>query len=153
MNWAEYFIRMAMHVATKSKDPSTKIGCVLVGEGNVHLTDGFNGFARGVDETITARWDRPAKYTWICHAETNAVFNAARHGIELLGSTAYLNVGVEPCAGCANALAQAGIKHVVIPDIEFKGVGNGVNYDCAVGAEILHEAGIDVVRITWPVAS
>ena len=41
---------MAELVSTKSKDPSTKVGAVIVGPGNEILSTGFNGFPRGVDE-------------------------------------------------------------------------------------------------------
>jgi len=50
MNWDRYFIEMAMLVAKKSKDPSTKVGCVLVGPENQVISTGFNGFPRGVRE-------------------------------------------------------------------------------------------------------
>jgi dCMP deaminase len=50
-SWDEFFIKLAFEVSKKSKDPSTKVGCVLVGEDNVLLSIGFNGFPRGVLET------------------------------------------------------------------------------------------------------
>lgn len=50
MNWNSYFIEMAMLVAKKSKDPSTKVGCVIVGPDNEIRSTGFNGFPRGVQE-------------------------------------------------------------------------------------------------------
>lgn len=53
MNWDEFFIEMAMLVARKSKDPSTKVGCVLVGSDNAVLSTGFNGFPRGVHEDLS----------------------------------------------------------------------------------------------------
>ena len=110
MNWDELFVKMAHLVSAKSKDPSTKVGCVIVGEGNAVLAVGFNGFPRGVDETDPARWERPVKYDFVAHAEANCVFNAARHGIKLAGATAYLNWEPTPCVECTKALIQAGIK-------------------------------------------
>jgi dCMP deaminase len=53
MRWDEYFIKMAFLVAEKSKDPSTKVGCVIVGPDNEIRSTGFNGFPRGVAETVT----------------------------------------------------------------------------------------------------
>lgn len=53
-NWDKYFIEMAMHVASKSKDPSTKVGCVIVGPDNEIRSTGYNGFPRGVTETVNA---------------------------------------------------------------------------------------------------
>ena len=52
MNWDQFFINMAEHVSTKSKDPSTKVGCVIVGPDNEVRSTGFNGFPRGVEEMV-----------------------------------------------------------------------------------------------------
>ena len=57
MNWNEYFIRMAELVAEKSKDPSTKVGVVVVGPDNEILSTGFNGFPRGVREHAVEECD------------------------------------------------------------------------------------------------
>lgn len=51
-DWDTYFIKMAEHVATKSKDDSTKVGCIIVSQDNVVLSMGYNGFPRGVRETL-----------------------------------------------------------------------------------------------------
>lgn len=51
-SWDTYFIEMAMFVATKSKDDSTKVGCVIVSEDHTVLSMGYNGFPRGVRETL-----------------------------------------------------------------------------------------------------
>lgn len=53
MKWDEYFIKMAMLVASKSKDPSTQVGCVIVGPDNEVRSTGYNGFPRGVVEETT----------------------------------------------------------------------------------------------------
>lgn len=158
LNWDEYFILQAQLASLKSKDPSTKVGCVLVGEGNTILSVGFNGFPRGVDETIKERWERPDKYNWIAHAEKNSIYNAARHGIRLVGAKAYLNF--EPgaiCADCAIALIQAGIKEVIGPDRLFTGKGAGINYSISHQGIMFKECGIiqriyplsEEVKKTW----
>lgn len=49
-SWDNYFIQMAELIASKSKDPSTKVGCVIVGPDNEIRSTGFNGFPRGVAE-------------------------------------------------------------------------------------------------------
>lgn len=112
-SWDDYFMRIATQVATKSKDRSVKVGTVIVGEGHTILATGYNGFPRGVDDKNEAYHRRPEKYNWVSHDAQNAIFNAARHGIRLLGSTAY--VTCHPCVDCARAFIQAGIKEVVIP--------------------------------------
>jgi dCMP deaminase len=107
--WDEYFHAIAQTVALRSKDDKKKVGAVIVGEGHTILSTGFNGFARGVRET-KARRHEDEKLFWVTHAESNAIFNAARSGISLVGTTIY--VTLFPCAGCAQAIVQAGIKRV-----------------------------------------
>jgi dCMP deaminase len=51
--WDTYFIQMANLVASKSKDDSTKVGCIIVSADNTVLSMGYNGFPRGVRETLT----------------------------------------------------------------------------------------------------
>lgn len=111
--WEGYFMDMATLVASKSKDRSMQCGIVIVGEGHTVLSTGYNGFPRGVDDYNEEYHKRPEKYVWTEHAERNAIYNAARHGIRLLHSTAYING--HPCVECARALVQAGIVGVVIP--------------------------------------
>lgn len=110
VTWDEYFHAIAQAVALKSKDKNKKVGAVVVSaEGNTILSTGFNGFARGIRET-PEREHEDEKLFWVTHAETNAIFNAARHGISLVGGTLY--VTLFPCSGCAQAIVQAGIKRV-----------------------------------------
>lgn len=151
MNWDELFIKQAMLIAEKSKDPSTKVGCVIVGEGNVILSLGFNGFPRKVHEQVDGRWVRPEKYIWTEHAERNAIYNAARHGIKLEGSRAYLNWEPNPCSDCTRALIQAGIKEVIGVNRPFTGVGVGVHYHISHAAQMMEEAGVArrIVEVTW----
>lgn len=106
MNWHDYFMNIAHTVATKSKD-TTKVGCVIVGEDNQILSTGWNGFARGVDDNVQSRHERPEKYEWTIHAEANAICNAARSGVRLKGSIAYITH--KPCSSCADMLIQSGI--------------------------------------------
>jgi dCMP deaminase len=146
-SWDAFFLESAKLQASKSKDPSTKVGCVVVDDDNVIRSTGFNGFARGIDETIPERWERPIKYKYVCHAEANAVYNAARSGISLKGTRIYLNWAGAPCDGCANAIIQAGIKEVITTDISFPGKGNGVSYSTDLGAELLKERGILIKEI------
>lgn len=112
MDWDRYFLNLADAVSLKSKDPSTKVGCLLVGTGHQIVSTGYNGFARGVDEQVSQRWERPEKYEWVVHAEMNAILNAARSGVSTLDCTAY--VQTHPCSRCASALVQAGIRIVGI---------------------------------------
>lgn len=108
--WDNYFMALARLVATKSKDRSTQVGCVIVGPNNEVRSTGYNGFPRGVDDEIVARHHRPAKYLWTEHAERNAIYNAARHGTALEGCRIYLPW--MPCMDCGRAIVQSGITEV-----------------------------------------
>ena len=50
-NWKEYFVDLTLTVASKSKDPSRQVGCIIVGPDKEIRSTGFNGFPRGVRET------------------------------------------------------------------------------------------------------
>lgn len=109
MNWQEYFMGFAEHAAKKSKD-STQVGAVLVGpDREVRLT-GYNGPPRGVIDNANRR-ERPTKYLYASHAESNIISFAAREGIRTSGCTVY--VTHMPCASCARTLISAGISRVV----------------------------------------
>lgn len=144
-SWDDFFIGIAEQVSLKSKDPSTKVGCVLVGPDNEILSVGFNGFPRNVEneEHDSDRWERPIKYEYVEHAERNAIYNAARVGTSVKGARAYLNWHPSPCSACARGLIQAGIVEVIGPDRPFAGVGKGIHYDCEdVSVIMLKEAGV-----------
>ena len=111
MNWTEYFLNIAEQVKLKSKDQSTQIGAVIVGEDNEVLSTGYNSFPRGMDDSKQERQERPEKYFWFEHAERNAIYNAARVGTALKNSTIYLTSGV-PCMDCARGIVNSGIKVV-----------------------------------------
>lgn len=114
--WDIRFIELARHISGWSKDPSTKVGCVVVGEDREIRSTGFNGFPRGIDDDPERLADREKKYPLICHAEENAIMHAARIGVSLKDSTAY--VTWPPCSRCARSLIQAGIREVVYSSSE-----------------------------------
>jgi dCMP deaminase len=80
------------------------------------------------------------------HAERNAIFCAARHGIRLLDSSLYVTGGGMPCADCVRAVIQAGIIEVVGMDSAFCGQGDWLE-SCRIGEEMLIEAGVKVVLL------
>jgi dCMP deaminase len=109
--WDKRWMEIAQHFGTWSKDPSTKVGCVIVGSSNQVLSQGFNGFPRGATDSLARYHNRAVKYKWVEHAERNAVYNAARTGTSLMQATLY--VPWFPCAECARAVAQSGITTLV----------------------------------------
>jgi dCMP deaminase len=106
-----FFLSIAEDTAQLSKD-STKVGAVIVKDRRI-LSNGYNGFPRGVNDDVAGRKERPAKYLYTVHAEINAILNASRTGVSVEGATLYLNYSPESiCAGCTAALIQAGIADV-----------------------------------------
>lgn len=136
--WASRFIELAQLISTWSKDPSTKVGCVVVGPDREIRSTGFNGFPRGVSDDQRLD-DRATKYPLICHAEENAVMHAARIGVSLRTCTAY--VTFPPCSRCARGLIQAGIRMVCWPDIE---IPDRWKEDLKISYAMFSEAGINV---------
>ena len=112
-NWNERFLNLAIHISNWSKDPSTKVGCVVVGPDREIRSTGFNGLPRGIEDNSDRLNNREIKYPMICHAEENAIMHAARIGISLKECTAY--VTWPPCTRCARSLIQAGILTVIYP--------------------------------------
>jgi dCMP deaminase len=112
-DWDARFTRLALHISSWSKDPSTKVGCVVVGPDREIRSTGFNGFPRGIEDTAARLQDREQKYPLVCHAEENAIMHAARIGVSLKGCIAY--VTWPPCTRCARSLIQAGISQVAYP--------------------------------------
>lgn len=113
-DWDYYFLGIAVAAAIKSKDPRCQVGAVIVSKDHLILSTGFNGFARGVDDDEKLLADVPEKLKVICHAEANAVVNAARIGVALEDATIY--VTKFPCLACCNTIIQAGIKRIYTHD-------------------------------------
>jgi dCMP deaminase len=107
-HWDERFMEVAKLIATWSKDPSTKVGCVIVNDNRNIIATGYNGFPRGVNDCPDRMADRPTKYLMVQHSETNAINNATA---SIKGATAY--VTHYPCSNCTGALIQAGIVRIV----------------------------------------
>jgi dCMP deaminase len=141
-NWDEYFLNIAKAVSIKSKDPKCPVGAVIVSEDNIVLSTGFNGLARGVHDDEQTLLDADEKLRVICHAEDNAIMNAARvGGRPLQGTTIY--VTKFPCLACCNAIIQAGIKRIYTHDNEFW-KDDPVDKDHSRKKRVLHEAHIVV---------
>jgi dCMP deaminase len=106
--WDRWFLGMVDYVSTASKDPSTKVGAVIVRPDLTVAAVGYNGFPRGMSDDPELYAHRPTKYSRIVHGEMNAILNA--HG-SVEGCTLY--VPFPPCDRCAVHVVQAGIKRVV----------------------------------------
>lgn len=112
MNWHSYFFEIINIIAKKSKDPSTKVGCVIVSDINEIVSSGFNGFPRGVNDKLKNRYERETKLLLTEHAERNAIYAAARRGIPLQNCRMYIDW--YPCADCMRGIIQSGINNIYI---------------------------------------
>ncbi len=140
--WDEYFLNIAKAVSIKSKDPKCPVGAVIVSEDNIILSTGFNGLARGVHDDEQTLLNADEKLKVICHAEFNAITNAARvGGRPLQGTTIY--VTKFPCLACCNAIIQAGIKRIYTHDREYW-KDDPFDQDHSRKPRVLHEAHVKV---------
>jgi len=135
--WAQRFLDLAKHLSRWSKDPSTKVGCVVVGPDREIRAIGFNGFPRGISDDGRLAV-REQKIAIICHAEENAIMNAARVGVPLKGCSAF--VTWPPCTRCARSLIQAGVTCVVFPETD---VPERWREDFEISTALMREAGIE----------
>lgn len=117
--WHVRFLKLAEEIATFSKDPSTKVACILVRDRRI-VSTGYNGFPKNLSDSFDRLINREQKYNMTVHAEVNAVTTAALHGVSTEHCTAY--VTFSPCSRCAAVLINAGITAVyvsggsIIPD-------------------------------------
>lgn len=142
-NWNKRFIELAEFISKWSKDRSTGTCAVIADSNNRIISVGYNGFPSGANDNIDSRHERPAKYLYTEHAERNAIYNAVRVGVSVNGCTMYLMWF--PCAPCARAIIQSGIKKLVChrPDMNSEKWGD----DFKVAIELLNECGVDVLYV------
>ena len=114
--WEKRYLDLAKSVASWSRDPSRKIGAVIVGNQGQIISQGFNGFARGIDDTPERYSDRATKYKFVVHAEANAIYNAIHNGASPSGATIFVT-GLPVCHQCADAIIQTGVKRVVMDTV------------------------------------
>jgi len=100
---------MARLVSTWSKDPSTKVGAVIVDSDNTVISVGFNGLPRRIQDTDQRLNNRDIKLKMIIHAEINAIITAKR---PLNGTTIYTYPFMS-CSQCTGMIIQSGIcRHI-----------------------------------------
>jgi dCMP deaminase len=136
-------LRWAYRSALSSPDPSTQTGALLASlEGDVFIvTPSCNDFPRGVSSTDD-RLERPLKYSVVEHAERNAIYAAARHGVATDG--ALLVTVWMPCADCARAIIQAGIAEILV-----HAAPSSDRWDSSIGIGVtmLDEAGVTITFV------
>ena len=111
--WDLRYLELAKHVSTFSKDPSTKVGAVVVNYTHNCEFLGYNGFPKGVVDSEERYNNRELKYKLVVHAEVNAILKAKEYAE---GSTLYVypSFSLPPiCNECAKVAIQAGIRTIV----------------------------------------
>lgn len=109
MSWDDFFLGMCDYVAGKSKDPSTKVGAVIVRPDRTICAIGYNGFPRETNDAPHLYDIREIKYLRTVHAELNAILSARE---PLHGYTLYVSP-LHPCSNCTGAIIQSGISNVI----------------------------------------
>ena len=138
LKWDTRFLSLASTVADWSKDPSTKCGAVIVTPEHRIVSLGFNGLARGVEDTYDRLNDRETKLRMIIHAEINAILFSEGFTD---GCTLYTHPFM-PCSRCAAQIIQAGITKVVAPSNPSSPREKRWESDFALTREMFSETGI-----------
>ncbi len=129
-------MEMAFAISKMSKDPSTKIGTVLVSPDRSSVSYGYNGFPKKIKDYAKIWNNREksdtefSKYDLVIHSEENAILNAKR---DLTGWSIY--VTHTPCLSCVKKIVQVGIANVfychgqdkVVMNLEFNKVSDLLN--------------------------
>ena len=113
ISWDAYFMNVAILTSKRSKDKSTKVGACLVDACNRIIGCGYNGFIKGVDNSVfpstrDGEWIR-TKYPFVVHAELNAILNTTVFDL----SNSKLFCTLFPCNDCAKVIIQKGISEVI----------------------------------------
>ena len=107
ITWDEYFISVADLASVRSPCERLKVGCVLV-KNNRLISMGYNGYLGGCEHKSILRNGHEQA---TIHAEINAITDAAKRGVSVDGSIAYITH--YPCLNCYKALASSGIKKII----------------------------------------
>lgn len=143
--WNIRFMQQAQLVSTWSKDPSTRVGCIIVSPNRVVLSEGYNGFPHGIADTYERLHDRDLKYPRVVHAEANAVINAGRNGAKI--DNGILFVTAPPCPNCAKMIVQAGIREILYIDLDKNKKIPGWRDELNISFDMFNEVGIPTMAI------
>ena len=142
-SWEEYFMEIARLVARRSTCLRRQVGALLVKDKNI-LATGYNGTPSGISHCGESVCLREAQQVpsgqrhELCrglHAEQNAIIQAAKHGVNISGSTLYCTNS--PCVICTKMIINAGIDKVLYLE----------GYPDELSRQMLEEAGIEVLLI------
>jgi len=141
-DWNKRFMELVRFISQWSLDPKRKVGSVIVDDDHMVISMGYNGIPRNCDNEVPERNERPTKYLYYEHAERNALYHAARHGVTVKGCNMY--VTDFPCADCARGIIQAGIKRLIAPQPSFDHERWGESW--AAAEAMLVESGVNIIH-------
>ena len=104
----EVYLKKAYIYASRSQDPSTQNGAILIHPEKGIVLGASNSLVEGSHDDV---WSSERKYHYVEHAERNVLYKAARRGIPTVGLT--LCCPWFACSDCARAIVQCGIKKVI----------------------------------------
>jgi dCMP deaminase len=107
MNKDKFYMDIAKVVSEQSKCNRSKVGAILVKEGNI-IAIGYNGTPSGFCNDCE---HNDVTLPEVLHAESNAIAKCARSTSSADGSTIYTTLS--PCFECSKLIIQAGILRVV----------------------------------------
>jgi dCMP deaminase len=145
-SWSEYFMDIARLVARRSTCLRRQVGAVVVKEKHI-LATGYNGTPSGITHCAEVGCLRQqlgipsGERHELCrglHAEQNAIIQAAKHGVNITGSTLYCTNS--PCVICSKMIINAGVRKIVYLE----------GYPDSLSLEMLKEAGIETTAFSGP---
>lgn len=107
------YMELAKFFSSWSKDPSTQVGAVIIGESGQVISQGYNGLPRGVKDEEHILNNRELKYQYVVHAEQNTLYNALLNGTKITPESTMYVYGMPVCSECAKGIIQSGVKNVV----------------------------------------
>lgn len=108
LEWDKNWLHIAKHISLLSKDPSTKVGSVIVNNNNTQISIGYNGMLSGMSEPKELWDNREQKYVEVIHSEENNILFCP---FNTKGCSIYITH--EPCIRCMIRLLQVGIERVI----------------------------------------
>jgi len=106
----DMYMDIAKRVSQMSYDTDTKVGAIIVKDGNI-ISMGWNGTPSGFPNECKHP-STGATLPYVIHAEANAITKLARTGGNGSASTLYTTLA--PCMECTKLILQSGISEVVI---------------------------------------
>lgn len=140
MKWYKRFLKLAEHISSFSKDPSTKVGAVIFDDNNRIISMGYNGLPQKINDSEERLNNRDLKYKIVIHAEMNAIIFSKRDLTDL-------SIAVWPfvsCSNCSSAIIQSGIKRVVAPNLPEE-LKERWQESCDLSLQMYREANIEVI--------